>query len=189
MLTELAIQRFFQLPYHVYLKDEHGKYLDCSQMMANELQLFNRNEIIGLCDHDLIQSKLANTLQQTDKSILKHKSKHVLTERVETPNRKPLTLLSHKYCIQIPNHSETALFGISLTNPLKASHKALLTSREKHCCHLHTQGFSQKQIAKQLSISDRTVEHHINHAKKILNCKNSAQLSAAYSLLGVLNIV
>lgn len=37
-------------------------------------------------------------------------------------------------------------------------------------------GFSAKEIANALQISTRTVEHHFEHIKKILNCTRRSEL-------------
>lgn len=51
-----------------------------------------------------------------------------------------------------------------------------LTNREIECIRLCAKGFSAKMIARQLNVSPRTVESHINSAKEKLNCRNVSEL-------------
>lgn len=51
-----------------------------------------------------------------------------------------------------------------------------LTNKEKACLSLLTPIATAENIAKQLNISKRTVETHLDHIKSKLNCSNKAEL-------------
>lgn len=51
-----------------------------------------------------------------------------------------------------------------------------LTLREKDCAFFLARGFSAKEIGRQLDISARTVESHIQRIKIKLNCYSRQQL-------------
>lgn len=51
-----------------------------------------------------------------------------------------------------------------------------MSNRELECVKLLAKGFSSKQIAAILNISNRTVEQYIDTAKNKLSCKNSVEL-------------
>lgn len=51
-----------------------------------------------------------------------------------------------------------------------------LSVRQQQCANLLLQGMTAKQIAKELNLSGRTIEHYIENLKKKLQCKNKAQL-------------
>lgn len=52
-----------------------------------------------------------------------------------------------------------------------------LTKREQDCCYRLIFGYSASQIAKELNISVRTVEHYISSLKLKLRCANKYNLS------------
>lgn len=77
--------------------------------------------------------------------------------------------------------------SISNTNKLVLTHKDTrkpisLSSQQAKCLHLLTSGLTAKQIAFNLNISYRTVEHHIAIIKRILGCQNSKELLGFYSV-------
>jgi DNA-binding CsgD family transcriptional regulator len=54
---------------------------------------------------------------------------------------------------------------INRTKFLQSLNPIEFTPRELDCMHLLTKGYTQKMIAKELAISPRTVETHLNHVK------------------------
>ena len=54
----------------------------------------------------------------------------------------------------------------------------LLTDREQQVLHLIAQGYTNKQISRQLSISEATAENHIHHIYIKLRVSNRAQAVA-----------
>ncbi|MEO6710893.1 MAG: response regulator [Planctomycetota bacterium] len=57
-----------------------------------------------------------------------------------------------------------------------------LTEREVEICSLLARGLASKQIAKELSISSRTVEHHRERILKKTGTANIAELASLYTL-------
>lgn len=62
-----------------------------------------------------------------------------------------------------------------------AGNHCLLTRREVECVQLCAFGKSAKEIAKELSISSRTVEKYLDHAKEKFHCSSLRQLIYLYS--------
>lgn len=56
----------------------------------------------------------------------------------------------------------------------------LLSTQQSHCLRLATRGYSTKEIARELTLSHRTVEHYLNHIREILSCRNVKQLISEY---------
>lgn len=67
-----------------------------------------------------------------------------------------------------PVEKKVLLQQLGIENPL--------TSREMDVIKLLLQGFSARQIAKQLFLSKRTVEHHIERMKEKLSCNSKGDL-------------
>lgn len=60
----------------------------------------------------------------------------------------------------------------------------LITRRERECAYLFLAGLSAKEIAKEINLSFRTVEHYLQHLKERLKCKNKIELAVKlYKLL------
>jgi DNA-binding CsgD family transcriptional regulator len=73
--------------------------------------------------------------------------------------------------------------GFTLTNRLVAdikSNSENLSERENLCVHYICKGYTQKEIAKMLSVSPKTIETYVERAKQKLHCSNKAELIAAY---------
>lgn len=65
----------------------------------------------------------------------------------------------------------------------KESGKILtLAPQQTRCLSLLLAGKSSKEIGLALGLSHRSVEHYIQRVRKILNCKNSKEVLASYSL-------
>ena len=70
--------------------------------------------------------------------------------------------------------------GITLLN--KSSHNEVKLSEQQALCLYHLlQGKSAKLIARDLHISYRTVEHHIENIRKVTGCKSSKELILLYA--------
>lgn len=74
------------------------------------------------------------------------------------------------------------LFLKSISNesyPFVEINKVLAPQQTK-CFQLLVQGYTSKEIAIQLGLSFRTVDHYIARVRKILNCRSSKELIAQY---------
>jgi DNA-binding CsgD family transcriptional regulator len=72
------------------------------------------------------------------------------------------------------------------TTPVNVIHKSLhmpvhLSSQHAKCLLLLIQGKSAKEIARNMQLSHRTVEHYIEKIRRQLGCSSTKELIAAYS--------
>jgi len=51
-----------------------------------------------------------------------------------------------------------------------------LSQRERECVNYMAKGYTAKKIAKELNISNRTVEAYLDNVKRKLRCQNRAEL-------------
>ena len=68
------------------------------------------------------------------------------------------------------------------------SHFSYLTSRETEVVRLIAAGLSAKQVAIELEIAPRTVEHHIDHARLKTNTRNRTHMVAYAIREGLISI-
>jgi DNA-binding NarL/FixJ family response regulator len=71
-----------------------------------------------------------------------------------------------------------SLLQDSLTNVVDAAIHELLSPGEYEVIHLVSKGYANKEIARQLSLSVRTVERHCSVIMKKLGLQNRAELVA-----------
>lgn len=80
------------------------------------------------------------------------------------------------------------------SKPIKINDKVIITHKDSNqpislapqqekCFFLLLQGYSSKEIAKQINLSFRTVEHYIARLRVILGCRNTKELIFSYSNL------
>jgi DNA-binding NarL/FixJ family response regulator len=80
-----------------------------------------------------------------------------------------------------------SLLQDSLTNVVHASIHELLSPGEYEVIHLVSKGYANTEIARQLSVSVRTVERHCSVSMKKLGLQNRAELMAYTVQKGILN--
>jgi DNA-binding CsgD family transcriptional regulator len=68
-----------------------------------------------------------------------------------------------------------------------SGHTAVLTPREQVCLQGVADGLGSKEIAHELGISRRTVEHHIASAQGKMKAKTRAQAVARAVILGLVH--
>lgn len=178
----------------VFYKDLDGNYLACNKYMANKLGLLNERAIIGLNDYGLSWKDIAPKCRANDADILTTQQKNIFIE----PGRLANQLFVETRCHKFPVFKNSHLFGVlgvayviqlssnepglylsteELTPRLQKNSSSLqLSSRQIDCIKLLMQGLSVKKIAKNLNLSPRTVESHLNIAKDKLNCPNKISL-------------
>ena len=61
-----------------------------------------------------------------------------------------------------------------------------LTSRERHCLTLAASGLSAKQMAKEMGISEKTVELHLSRVRKKYGARTTAQAIATSMVLTII---
>lgn len=99
--------------------------------------------------------------QENAKSILKEAAHHKLTipnKFFDAPKLYCLKEVNRKLFLNLPDNIE-------------------FTARELDCVKLLAKGYTQKMIAKELGISIRTVETHLNHAKDKTQTNSRGELA------------
>lgn len=197
-LSILDIEKYFELPYHVYLKDEQGLFLECNAAQASTFGVDNAKTVVGCRDLDFICEKENDIIKKNDQEILQTNMPKILLE-YGFIDRQPTPYLSYKFPLLGLNGKTLGIFGISicLENNLcipsslslpttssfphlhqeaKINEKQNITNREKECLFYLTQGMTAKQVARKLNISPRTVEHLIDNMKRKFHCSTRAEL-------------
>lgn len=206
-ITCIKIDNFLQLPYHVYLKDRKGKYLECNPAQAKSFGRVSANEIIGMTDKDFHSQAEAKILRVNDMQTQKTETPAVLIEQCTFSNKPTAPMLSYKIPAVGLNGKVIGIFGTSISfdgrdnllsqislsnNNLPQNNNTILhqdnecdlikrkhlSKRERECIENLIQGKTAKEIARILDLSHRTIEFYIENLKKKFNCLNRAELIA-----------
>jgi DNA-binding CsgD family transcriptional regulator len=164
-------------PGHLYAKDLEGKFIFCNKNQASSAGM-SEDSLIGNTDHNMPWGNEANFLREADQLVIKQK-KPIIIKEVSTLSNGQLTrFLSHKE----PLYESSRLIGIIGTSIPFEPHMTLknkktnyfdtrnqkqmtLTTKQLPCLHYLLQGLTAKEIARQLKLSYRTVQHHIESIK------------------------
>lgn len=59
---------------------------------------------------------------------------------------------------------------------MQTNNSISLSIRQQQCASFLLQGMTAKEIARELNLSKRTIEHYIENLRKKLSCRNKSQL-------------
>jgi len=186
----------------VFWKDTEGRYLGCNDMAAEMIMLPSRQEVVGRTDFDLpIRAEEAQWVREGD-HLVKTLRRPSQFHYIVTLPQKKLEFITIKMPLFDAEGKITGIFGIDnfidrhsfqailpllaeancLTNNMQIirppTHSPL-TKRQRDCLYYLARGMTAKQIAHQLNLSQRTVEHHLNTIKHKLNCHSRSELVEA----------
>lgn len=189
----------------VYWKDKKGKYLGLNTRFTDYLcgSQLQPSDIVGKTDRDFIWVKEAPFLEKNDQEVICTTRAKTIIEPCRTIENKIKLFLSHKSPLRSRQGKIIGVLGISyyldgnhttsetlttlgfstdliafnlLQATSKDEHDDKLTPRQIDCLYFLVKGFTVKQIAKQLALSPRTVEHYLEAVKVKLDCYTRADL-------------
>ncbi|MEO8400849.1 MAG: helix-turn-helix transcriptional regulator [Gammaproteobacteria bacterium] len=193
----------------VYLaaKDKNLKYIYCNEKVACGLGLDSPKQIVGKTDHDLFTDEVAHMYRAGDTRVLNggtllnareiqphtDKTIQILTTKNQLRNNSniligvaisfiDITGLTCKFnsdIMQYDRHRRRYTFQIGNTTEF-------FTRREYDVFKNILAGFTAKKIAKQLTLSPRTVECYIEKIKHKFQCTRKNHIIEAAMRLGIL---
>ncbi len=180
-LKHLPLQAFDGLPFCVYIKDRKHQYQWGNQFFLNQaLGLNNVKDIYGLVDNECPWNNDAEIAILNDIEVLSSNKTVHAKEKVTRYNNISFDLVSYKNPIVDNQNSIMGILGFSMAIPLEQQ-SLPFTARELDVLNLLVLGYSDKQIAKKLKLSPRTVESHINNMKTKSGAHNRLRLVAIAS--------
>lgn len=189
------------------VKDKDLKFTYCNENVLQSLGFSSSKQIIGKTDYDLFTNNIADDYRSGDQYVLKgglflnvreihpygNEIIHILTTKI--PLKKKSSSLAG---IVISYIDITELMQDWPSNNMQYDHESKLykiqvgkkteffTQREYLILKNILKGFTAKRIAKQLSLSPRTVEDYINKIKYKLNCSSKNNIIEEAMRLGIL---
>ncbi len=172
---------FEALPISTFIKTAQGVYV-YSNAYHNQLAGFD--SLIGHSHYDAFGEMDGNKIAQNDLTLLQTKSSLFVYEHVHNA-----LVLTMKFYTTIDG--QDYIYGAALN--MSRAHEALLASEvakadapdidinltesEIRCVNFMVQGHTASAIASQLNISHKTVEFHLDNAKRKLNCYKTSKLA------------
>jgi DNA-binding CsgD family transcriptional regulator len=182
-LENIEIDNVQGLPCHSYIKDKKGYYLSCSDEQAIAVGFTGREELIGLSDVDVLAKPQALGFKENDNRVIFTGKPLIVTEKFTLYDGTKMIATSVKTPLRTRLKKIIGIVGLSilqqdLTIITSTENPYALTQRQIQCLYYIVKGFSQKEIANLLEISDRTVEHYLEAVKIKLNCFKRSDLIA-----------
>lgn len=198
--NDAELETFFKsIPASAYCKDKNGKYLELNDLFVYTSSMSRAGDIIGKTDKDMPWDKEAPLMMGNDKKIIYQEESGIFIENAYCFGNQIRYFLSHKLPLLNRAGKKIGTIGASFllddihivsdwlkksgfafnVDPAKlltAKKERELTQRQIDCLVCLVKGMSVKQIAKQLELSPKTVEHYLAAIRKKLHCNSRYEL-------------
>lgn len=178
------------VPFFMFIKDKKGKYLHANQPKLQFFGFEKESDILGLTDFDLCMTHhQATIIRENDIKIMNMQKSHSFLEEAQNDNNQLIRALSYKSPLTLRSKKIVGMVGLAfLSSPAEQlkqelgvnKNHLLLSKRQTECLHFLAYGMTIKEIAKELNLSPRTIEHYIEMTKVKLGCHSRSELIKLY---------
>lgn len=178
--SQLAVVFKPNQPYnHIYSTNKNHAFMGCNDWTARAMGLTCAQEAIGKFVYDF-HSDPSDLYLANNEEVLKTGIDKIFNEPVEL-NGNIIVFLSHKYPLKNEKGKTIGVMGMSIPVDQSTQNKFNLSPQQEKCFQLLLKGFNSEEIAEQMQLSRRTIEHYTAHIKVKLNCKSMRELILRYS--------
>ncbi len=165
-LDSLPLSSYQALDFPVFIKNKQSQYLWANDFFIKKSAGHQSlTEIYHKHDQVFPWRDYADELRSNDKLLFECEQNLSVCERVLRYDGTHVDIVSKKSLLFDNKKRVVGLIGFSLTLPKKPQ-QVLLTQREYTSVLLMSKGYTDKEIARKMEISPRTVESHLNNAKQ-----------------------
>ena len=158
-----------------YTKDDLGRYLSVNHAFLTCIQAKTITEVVGSTDLEIPWGNPPARLIENDQLVLATGKTHIFFETCLFNGVKQL-FKSIKIPLIDPVSERMVIHGISM--PVSDTCLIFLSNQQSTCLQYFALGFTHKQIAELLNISQKTVEHYLEAVKLKLGFKARSDLVA-----------
>ncbi|KTD56757.1 LuxR family transcriptional regulator [Legionella santicrucis] len=159
-LESLPLQAYQTLNFAIFVKNTNGSYIWANHFFINKSAGFAAlSEIYNKQDHHFSWHHYADALKANDNILFESGEDLSAHERILRHDGSIVDIVSRKSPLFDEDHNLIGLIGFSMELP-KSTIEKILTPREHTVISLLAEGCTDKQTAKTLDISPRTVEAH-----------------------------
>lgn len=198
------------LPLIYNVKDRTGRFQFITEISARHTGASSSDELINRTAYDMQceAADYADDLTQYERMTMEERSETLLLSLIQSAQGAMVSLICNKPVINekgvvegvetwaqiLPNttNPHAIIQCYQADNSVKPKNSLLsnvsLTRREQECVFYLAKGFTFLEMGRQLLISPRTVETHVNNIKKKLNVKTRAELIMKVCEMGYLQI-
>lgn len=191
------VSDLLNIPCSVYFETHDGVLHLLNERNAAFCGFDSVSNAIGKRYFDTLPQKTVSVLRYNDDVVMNKQLSNIFEEDILQKNGEIKKAISLKLPWYNHDNKVMGLFGMSMlmgNDPvsealiniakmgfLTSKETIILSRQQQACANLLLLGMTNKQIAKQLNLSPRTVESYVNHLKAKLCCKNKMELIATLS--------
>ena len=157
----------------IYSKDSAGLYISANDALIKAASAKCFEDVIGVSDKDLSWGETASGMMGNDAFIVKTGETRTYFERSMLMGKEH-TFRSFKAPIVGHYGKIVGVQGVSV--PVSDLCLIPLTKQQTVCIKYLALGMTYKQIARELGLSQKTVEHYIEATKLKLGCQSRSEL-------------
>lgn len=197
----LTIQEVLNFPCNVYILDVESVILSINDRSATSSGFYSTSDAVGRTVFDVLITHNATSITNIDRQVI-HKNHTILNEDVMIRDDiAPMSFLTVKAPIYNDTTNIVGILGCSVmldqqplaesltlisnlgllklqnkSSSISVSYNTICTPREKQVINLLIRGKTAKEIAFELNLSKRTIEHYIENIKLKMNVDTKSQL-------------
>lgn len=201
------LENYFDSPCQIYLKDKHGKILECNEKQAKIAGFDKGQELVGLYNEDLLPRDVVQSIITNDQETLATQTLKICVESAKFthangPNDSMNYCLSYKFPHYTTQGKLIGLMGVSfdihsyssidlnphspllkhfLISPIDHPAIQQLSPKQKICLKHLLQGKTYKEIGEKMHLSHRTIEQYVENLKNIFGCQNKSELISFFN--------
>src|SRR5437867_1719539 len=95
-IQQLEVEKLYDFPYYMYMKDRKGKYIGVNTYLVKDVGLNKETDVLGVTDFDLCIPETADSLTRNDNSIMARDQSATFIEPILFHSGKKVTSISYK---------------------------------------------------------------------------------------------